>query len=195
MTEIRVGELRVRDRVGMASVIRAIAIQLMALPGADASLFERITLSPKRVGVIHGKCRYPKPAKGRAPGVELRAQGYVVTAAVRADPGAYPCGLAHWGALDAPRTKQGWRSGPVTYGFWTPEAAAGFVLAHEFAHVALRQKWIAVKNTEAVTNAVAVHWCSLAGLPVYVRAAVPRGKLVPPHRVLGLAQPRQLWFW
>ncbi len=195
MTEVHVGNLVVRDRVGMPDVVTAIARQLLALPGVDPSLFQRITLSPKRVGVVHGKCRYPRPAKGNRPGAELRAQGYVITAAVRPERWVYPQGLAHWGALSAPRTKQGWQSGPVVYGFRTPEIAAGFVLAHEFAHVALRQKWMAVKNTEAVTNALAVHWCETARLPVEVRPTVRGARLVPPSRVLGFAKPRQGWLW
>ena len=190
-----IGGLEVRDRVGLPAVVDAVVGELLALPGADPGVFSRITLSPKRVGVVHGKCRYPRPAKGRAPGVELREQGYVITAAVRADPAAYPLGMAHWGAIRAPRTKQGWKSGPVVYGFHGPEAAAGFVLAHELAHVALRQKWVAVKNTEAVTNALALHWCARAHLGVEVRTSRRRDRLVPPVEVLGLARPRQLWLW
>ncbi|MFW5832719.1 MAG: hypothetical protein ACOCYE_01315 [Pseudomonadota bacterium] len=193
MAEVRIGDLVVRDRVGMPSVIEAVAGQLLALPGVDPSLFQRITLSPKRVGVVHGKCRYPRPAKGNRPGAELRAQGYVITAAVRPERWVYPAGLAHWGALRAPRTKQGWRSGPVVYGFADPESAAGFVLAHEFAHVALRQKWVAVKNTEAVTNALAVHWCEAVGLQVQAQPATRGAKLVPAGVVLGLDRPRQGW--
>ncbi|TVQ32998.1 MAG: hypothetical protein EA356_12625 [Geminicoccaceae bacterium] len=195
MPEVRIGDLVVRDRVGMAAVIEAVAGQLLALPGADPTLFQRITLSPKRVGVVHGKCRYPKPLKGNRPGAELRAQGYVITAAVRTERWVYPQGLAHWGALAAPRTRQGWRSGPVVYGFATPEIAAGFVLAHELAHVALRQKWVAVKNTEAVTNALAVHWCDAVGLPVAVKPAPSGAKVVAPDVVLGLRKPRQWWLW
>ena len=195
MPEVRVGDLVVRDRVGMPEVIDAVARQLLALPGVDPTLFQRITLSPKRVGVVHGKCRYPRPLKGSRPGAELRAQGYVITAAVRPERWVYPQGLAHWGALKAPRTKQGWRSGPVVYGFRSPEIAAGFVLAHELAHVALRQKWVTVKNTEAVTNALAVHWCETVRLPVDVRPALRGARVVPPPEVLGLTRPRQGWLW
>jgi len=192
---LELGGLAVRDRVGVPAVVTAIVGELLALPGADPALFARITLSPKRVGVVHGKCRYPRPARGREPGRELERQGYVLTAAVRTDPAVYPCGLGHWGAIRAPRTKQGWRSGPVVYAFAGMEAAAGFVLAHELAHVALRQKWVRVKNTEAVTNALAVHWCARAGLAVEVRPTRRRDRLVPPAEVLGLERPRQLWLW
>jgi len=195
MTTLEIGGLGVRDRVGVPHVIEAVVGQLLALPGADPALFARITLSPKRVGIVHGKCRYPRPVAGRGPGRELTRQGYILTAAVRTDAAAYPCGLGHWGAIRAPRTKQGWRSGPVIYGFRAMEVAAGFVLAHEFAHVALRQKWVTVKNTEAVTNALAVHWCGCAGLEVEVRPTRRRDRLVPAADVLGLAQPRQLWLW
>lgn len=190
-----VGGLLVRDRVGLPEVVDAVVGELLALPGADPALVARITLSPKRVGVVHGRCRYPRPADGKGPGRELARQGYVLTAAVRTDPAAYPCGLAHWGAIRAPRTKQGWRSGPVVYGFTEVAAAAGFVLAHELAHIALRQKWLAAKNTEAVTNALAVHWCARAGLAVDVRPTRRRDRLLPPVEVLGLERPRQLWLW
>jgi len=190
-----IGGLTVRDRVGVPDIVEALVGELLALPGADPALFARITLSPKRVGIVHGKCRYPRPANGKGPGRELERQGYVLTAAVRTDPEAYPCGLAHWGAIRAARTKQGWRSGPVVYAFGAMAPAAGFVLAHELAHVALRQKWVAVKNTEAVTNALALHWCARAGLHVEVRTTRRRDRLVPPGEVLGLERPRQLWLW
>ncbi len=197
MATRHVGGVEVRDRIGVAAVIEALVGELAALPGAEPALIQRITLSPKRVGSVHGKCRYPRPADGRAPGRELRAQGYVITAAARADGAVYPLGLAHWGAIRAPRTKQGWRSGPVIYGFATVEAAAGFVLAHELAHVALRQKWVALKNTEAVTNALARHWCARAGLAIAAEATRRSDHLMPLEVVLGLkvARPRQLWLW
>jgi hypothetical protein len=190
-----VGGITVRDRVGVPALVAALVGELLALPGADPALFARITLSPKRVGIVHGTCRYPRPANGKGPGRELRHQGYVLTAAVRTDPEAYPCGLGHWGAVRAPRTRQGWRSGPVVYEFGAMPPAAGFVLAHELAHVALRQKWVHVKNTEAVTNALALHWCARAGLRVQVRTTRRRDRLVPPAQVLGLERPRQLRLW
>lgn len=82
----------------------------------------------------------------------------------------------------------------MVYGFAKPEIAAAFVLAHELAHVALRQKWVVVKNTEAVTNALAVHWCSEIGLTVKV-APAEGGRIVPPAVVLQLDRPRQGWLW
>ncbi len=190
-----IGGIRVLDRVGLPAVLDAMIGRLLGLPGADPSIIARVTLGPKRVGTLHGRCRYPRPAKGNKPGAELRQQGYIITAAVRADRRAYPLGLPHWGALRAPRTKQGWRSGPVLYGFRRMEDAAGFVVAHELAHIALRQKWIAVKNTEAVTNALAVHWCADVGLNVDVRPAERGRRLVPAATVLGLERSRQLWLW
>lgn len=195
MARLDIGGLEVRDRVGLPRVLERIVGCFLALPGADPALVARLTLSPKRVGAVHGRCRYPKPLKGRGPGPELRRQGYVVTAAVRTDPAAYPLGFAHWGALRAPRTKQGWRSGPVLYGFGDVAAAAGFVVAHELAHIALRQKWVPVKNTEAVTNALALLWCAEVGLRVDSRPADRWSRLVPPAEVLRRPGTGQLSFW
>jgi hypothetical protein len=195
LATLTIGGLTIRDRIGVPDIVAALVGELLALPGAEPALIARITLSPKRVGVVHGKCRYPRPVNGKGPGRELERQGYVLTAAARTDPEAYPCGLAHWGAMRAPRTKQGWCSGPVVYAFEALPPAVGFVLAHELAHVALRQKWVHVKNTEAVTNALALLWCARAGLRVEVRTTRRRDRLVPPAQVLGLERPRQLWLW
>lgn len=195
MAQFVIGGIEVRDRVGMRPVLEAVLTRFLAVPGCDPALVARVTLSPKRVGVIHGRCRYPKPVKGHQPGAELARQGYLITGAVRTDRGAYPLGFGHWGALRAPRAKQGWRSGPVLYGFETATAAAGFVIAHELAHVALRQKWVRAKNTEAVTNALALEWCSAAKLTVAVLPADGRARLMPPAAVLAGANERQLRLW
>ncbi len=195
MTRIRTGELEINDRLGLPQLVDGLARRLLDVPGADPAVFARITLSPKRVGVVHGQCRYPRPAKGRGPGAELARHGYIITAAARADRNAYPLTLQHWGAMRAPQAKQGWRSGAALYRFDQLEAAAGFVLAHELAHVALRQKWLKAKNTEAVTNAVAVIWCRDLGFPIAVRPARSGDRVMPADAVVGLARPDQLWLW
>lgn len=186
---IEVAGLVVRDRVGEGATVRAVAERLFALPDADPRAFERVTLSPKRVGVLHGRCRFPVKQKS------ADAKGYVVTAAVRADSGTFPAGVQHWGALRDRGAKQGWRSGPVLYGFKSRSHATAFVLAHEFAHVALREKWLARKNTEAMVNAVALDWCSGIGLAIRVEPVDRRRRVMTPETLIEPQRQRSFFRW